>query len=203
MYKESLYSKTEQVLEEVEKNPVLKDFYLAGGTALALQLGHRKSIDLDFFSDHFPKIDLIKQSFSTYNPQIIHEAHGTIDMVVEDIKVSFLEYKYPLLEPLIQFETIKLCSVRDIACMKISAISSRGSKKDFIDMFYILKTMSFQEVMDSFHKKYENVTYQETHIMKSLVYFEDAEQDPDPDYLVPTDWQEIKKVMMGEVKHFI
>jgi hypothetical protein len=203
MYKESLYAKTEQILERVETNPIFKDFYLAGGTALALQLGHRKSIDLDWFSPEFPKNDLIKQSLADFVPLVIHETHGTVDMVINDVKLSFLEYKYPLLKELVSFEDIKMASVIDIACMKISAISSRGSKKDFVDLYAIMKEIPLEGVLNAFDEKYIGVQYQKLHILKSLVYFVDAEEDPDPDYLEEIDWAKVKKTITAEVKKII
>ena len=203
MYKEALYAKTEQVLEKVETDTIFKDFYLAGGTALALQLGHRKSIDLDWFSEHFPKNDIIKQSFTQYQPKVIHESHGTVDLVIDDVKLSFLEYKYPLLEPLVPFEDIKMASVMDIACMKISAISSRGSKKDFVDLYHIMKEHTLTEILESFYKKFKDVDYQKLHLLKSLVYFEDAEVDPEPDYLTKTDWDDVKRNIVAAVQKVI
>ena len=100
MYPQTLYPKTRQVLEKIKSLPSMTDFYLAGGTALALQLGHRKSIDLDFFSSNFPKRDLILQEIQILDPRITYEAPGTIDLLIDDVKVSFLEYNYPLLEDL-------------------------------------------------------------------------------------------------------
>lgn len=203
MYKETLYSKTEQVLEHIENNPIFKDFYLAGGTALALQLGHRKSIDLDWFTGEFPKHEQIKQAFAENAPIIIHESHGTIDMVIKDVKISFLEYKYPLLKPLVEFESIKMASILDIACMKISAVSSRGSKKDFVDLYFVMQTTPLSEIIEAFNQKFSQVSYQENHLLKSLVYFEDAEEDPDPDFLVDISWNEIKKAIENEVRREI
>lgn len=203
MYKETLYAKTEQVLENIEENSILRKFYLAGGTALALQLGHRKSIDLDWFAEDYPKHEQIKQAFPNYAPIIMHESHGTIDMVINDVKISFLEYKYPLLEPLIKFEGIEMASIIDIACMKISAISSRGSKKDFVDLYCVMQTTPLSQILEYFHQKFEKVSYQENHILKSLVYFEDAEEDPEPEYLADIAWKGVKKGIENEVRKLI
>lgn len=200
MHKETLYAKTEQVLERIEKNSIFDNFYLAGGTALALQLGHRKSIDLDWFTKEFPKHEQIKQTFSELGPIVIHESPGTIDLVIQDVKISFLEYKYPLLESLVEFEKIKMASVIDIACMKISAISSRGSKKDFVDLFEVMKKYPLSNILQAFHDKFVDVSYQDTHILKSLVFFDDANEDPDPDFLNDTSWDEVKRGIETEVK---
>lgn len=181
----------------------MKGFYLAGGTALALQLGHRRSIDLDFFSDVFPKRDLLIQGMEQYEPQITNEAPGTIDMLVSDVKVSFLEYNYPLLENLVDFDGIKLASIIDISCMKLSAISSRGSKKDFIDLYVILKKYTLEELFEKFEKKFVGVSYQKLIILKSLIYFDDADKEPDPDFTDELTWDEVKKNIESKVKEYL
>lgn len=203
MYKEALYTKTEQVLRKIENNQILETFYLAGGTALAMQLGHRKSIDLDFFSSEFPKNELIKQALKDYNPKIIHEERGTLDFIIDDVKVSFLEYKYPLIQDFVYFEGLKMAQVLDLACMKVTAVSSRGSKKDFVDLYFVLREYTFEEIFDYFAKKYQGVNYQKIHMLKSLAFFDDAEQDPEPDYLVPADWGEIKKDLETKILDFV
>lgn len=203
MYPQTLYPKTKQVLDLLKPNKFLKDFYLAGGTALSLQLGHRKSIDLDFFSDSFPEMDLLKQELSNYNPIVIQEAQGTLDVMIDDVKVSFLEYKYDLLEDFSDFEGVKMAGVVDIACMKLSAISSRGSKKDFVDLYKILQKQSISSVLDSFDDKFKSVKHQRSHLLKSLVYFDDAEGDPDPDYIDPIEWGVVKKSISRDVKGYM
>lgn len=200
MFEESLYPKTKQVLAKISENPVLKYFYMAGGTALALQLGHRKSIDLDFFSESYPENDIIISNLKEMAPTVVQEVAGTIDFIIDDIKVSFLEYTYPLLEPLVDYEGIKLASILDIACMKVSAISSRGSKKDFIDLYKVFEKYPLSEVLTSFEEKFQGVTYQTLHILKSLVYFDDAQKDPDPDYLAEIKWGDVKRAISREVE---
>ena len=203
MYPQTLYPKTRQVLEKIKVLPILKDFYLAGGTALALQLGHRKSVDLDYFSSNFPKRDLIFQEIRGLNPQITQEAPGTIDVLIDEVKVSFLEYQYPLIEELVEFEKVKLASVIDIACMKLSATSSRGSKKDFIDLYVILQKYSLEELFKEFEKKFMGVSYQKLILLKSLTYFADSEVEPDPDYTLPLSWDEIKVTLEKKVKDYL
>ncbi len=195
MHPQTLYPKTKQVLIDIAKLQLPGKFYLAGGTALALQLGHRKSIDLDLFSAEFPKRDILLQNLRSLNPTISAEAEGTLDTLIDEVKVSFLEYTYPLLEDLTEFEGLNIASVKDIACMKLTAISSRGSKKDFIDFYNILQTTDLATLFTSFEKKFEGVSYQKLHILKSLTYFEDAEKDPDPDYIEKFDWEEVKRFL--------
>jgi len=156
-------------------------------------LGHRKSIDLDFFSSSFPKFEILVAKLKTLNPKVINQDKGTLDLYIDGVKVSFLEYKYPLVGDFLEFDQVKVASLEDIACMKLSAISSRGSKKDFIDLYFILQKFSLGELLDLFEKKFKGVNYQMSHILKSLVYFEEAEKQPDPVFLTYFDWQKAKK----------
>jgi len=199
IYEDTLYPKTKGVLETIQHQPLLQDFYLAGGTALALQIGHRKSIDLDFFISELPSTDQIITALSSNNPTITQQTQSGIDMYIQEVKVSFLQYSYPLLAPLVSYQQIKLASIEDIACMKVSAIASRGMKKDFVDIFFILKIMSLEDLLHNFQKKYQGIQYQTLHLLKSLVYFNDAEGDPDPDYLTPVDWEEVKSTLQSAV----
>ncbi len=193
MHEETLYLKTKTTLERICSETILSDFYLAGGTALALQLGHRKSIDLDFFSQSYPTHEQLLQTLRKYQPTIIQQAKGTLDVFVDEVKVSFFEYKYPLLKDTVTYKQLKLASVLDIACMKIAAISQRGTKKDFVDLYVLLQKYTLEEILKSFEKKYTGTDYQKLHILKSLVYFDDAESDPEPDYISPIEWREVKR----------
>jgi len=195
MFEKAIDSKTRQVLRKIRETQVLENFYLAGGTALSLILGHRKSIDLDFFSSSFPKFEILVAKLKTLNPKVINQDKGTLDLYIDDVKVSFLEYKYPLIGDFLEFDQVKVASLEDIACMKLSAISSRGSKKDFIDLYFILQKFSLGELLDLFEKKFKGVNYQMSHILKSLVYFEEAEKQPDPEFLVDVDWNEVRKAL--------
>ena len=203
MYPGALYPKTKQVLEKLKKTGVLDNFYLAGGTSLALQIGHRKSIDLDFFTAKFPKREIILQKIKELKPKIIQEADGTVDLTIDEVKVSFFEYKYPLIGKLVEYEGVSLASITDITCMKLSAISSRGSKKDFIDLYAVLNENTFVNIWKAFEKKFEGVEYQKLHVLKSIIYFEDAESDPDPDYIEKISWSKVKQKLEKEVEKYL
>jgi len=203
MHPETLYPKTKQVLDLLSSEPFLKDFYLAGGTGLSLQLGHRKSIDLDFFINTFPNHQTLLKNISKHNPTIINQSNGTLDVLINDTKVSFLEYKYSLINSLIPYDHIQIASIMDIACMKITAISSRGSKKDFVDLNEILKEFTLEQTFSNFEQKYQNIKYQKAHLLKSLIFFLDAENDPEPDYLLKQDWNQIKKNIESQVQKYL
>lgn len=203
MFPETLYPKTKQVLDKIKNLPIVSSFYLAGGTALSLQLGHRKSIDLDFFTQHFPKTALLLQELQFLKPKVIQEAPGTLDLIIDGVVVTFLEYKYPMITPHQDFEGVKLASIPDIAAMKLSAVSSRGSKKDFIDLYKILQKESIVKIFNDFEKKFEGVEYQKTLILKSLLNFDIAENDPEPDYIEKIEWSKVKSSIEKDVKNYL
>jgi hypothetical protein len=203
MYPQTLYPKTKQVLDKLKKLSILKDFYLAGGTALALQIGHRRSVDLDFFTKKFPKRDLLLQELRPLNPSVSQEAPGTMDLLINNVKVSFLEYKYPLLQPLVNYRGINLANTIDIACMKLSAVSSRGSKKDFVDLYVILQKYELNKLINDFEEKYKGADYQKVHILKSLIFFDDADEEPELDYIKNIKWEAVKTSIENKVKNYL
>ena len=183
---------------------VVDPFYLAGGTGLALQIGHRISRDLDFFTEHhFEVDDLVQRLGSLGRFQLEMKEAQTIVGVLHETKLSFLGYPYPLLESPIGMRDIRIAGISDIACMKIDAISSRGTKRDFIDLFFILQTLSFEESIRLFQTKYATIGYNLMHIKKSLVYFDDADPDPMPDMLATVDWDHVKAFFLREVSKLI
>ena len=165
--------------------PLLKefknDFYLAGGTALALQLGHRDSIDFDFFSpnniDTKKLFQKIKKIFNKYKILKVQEENNTLTVYIDDnIKISFFTYKYKLISKLLNEPYFKLASINDIGAMKLSAITSRASNKDYIDIYYILKQIPLPKLLQSANKKLPELDC--NLILKSLVYFKDIEKEP-------------------------
>ncbi|MCK4386720.1 MAG: nucleotidyl transferase AbiEii/AbiGii toxin family protein [Candidatus Pacebacteria bacterium] len=158
-----------------------KDFYLAGGTALALHLGHRDSIDFDFFRQKDIKtqelFERIKEVFKEHKILKIQDEHNTLAVIIdENIKLSFFSYKYNLIEDLIDEPNLKLASVAEIACMKLSAITGRAGNKDYIDLYYILQNMPLTDLLEKAAKKFPDLD--RNLILKSLVYFDDLEMEP-------------------------
>ena len=204
MYPESINKKAALVLGKIEKSNIPADFYLAGGTALALQLGHRQSIDLDWFSRlEFSNQQLKERLSAIGGLTLVNEEPGTLNGLLDDVRVSFLRYGYKQLFPLIPFGKINLADERDIAAMKISVASSRGGRKDFIDLFFLLKKYNFEELLIFFEQKYKNIEYNKLHILKSLTYFDDAETEPMPKMLIQTDWPTVKKTLQIEADKFL
>ena len=171
---------TFDLLLQLQRDENLKEFFLVGGTALALQLGHRFSIDLDLFSNApFEVQPLIDHLSTNYAFQLNSIAPNTLLGNIKGIKVDFITHAYPLIESLIEEESIKLASILDIAAMKLNAISISGQRlKDFIDMYFILEHYSLSETLDAYQKKY---THSNAMIpLKALTYFDDLNLDLDP-----------------------
>lgn len=183
--------------------PLLKKFYLAGGTATALYLGHRISGDLDFFTqENFDESLLVQKLSEAGKFQLEKKSEQTAIGILDGTKISFLGYTYPILLPLKKvMDSINIADIIDIACMKVDTISSRGAKRDFVDLYFIIKELfSLEKILESFAKKYASINYNMMHIKKSLVYFEGAETDPMPKMLKPANWEEIKTFFQKEVK---
>jgi hypothetical protein len=198
----AINDKTKLVFEKIIKNNIASEFYLAGGTALAIHFGHRESIDLDFFSQKDFSNSLLKNELSKIGEYFLSgEDAGTLHGTLDGVKLSFLLYKYKLLYPLIDFAGMKLADERDIAAMKIDAISSRGSKKDFIDLYFLLEKYSLDELLMFFENKFKGIGYNKLHILKSLVFFEGADLEPAPIMLKKADWEEVKKRIISKSKN--
>lgn len=195
MFTKILSKKTENLLALLGNQKFIKDFYLAGGTGLALQLGHRTSLDLDFFSlKKFNPKKLIKELSDLDRFILEEESWGTVKGVLNDVKLSFFFYQHNLLKPVENFLGIKIAHSIDIALMKITAIGSRGSKKDFIDLYFISQEiLSLKKLFALLPKKFKKVKYEPYHLLLGLTYFKNADDEPMPLMLDPARWEEIKK----------
>ena len=156
-------------------------FYLAGGTALALQIGHRDSIDFDFFTDFDidteKLFDSIVEIFKDHKVVKTYTEKNTLYILVdENIKISFMKYNYPPIKSLIETEYFKMASIEDIACMKLSAVTSRQAMKDYVDLYFILKAFSLSDLLVSSDVKFSGQLDRNL-ILKSIVYFDDLDQE--------------------------
>jgi hypothetical protein len=181
---------------------ILKTAYLAGGTAAALQLGHRVSYDLDFFTrKRFDAKVLVEKLLALRSFKLEETAWGTVLGKFAGIKFSLFYYKYPLLATSQSFLGINIASLVDIAAMKVAAISERGRKRDFVDLYFLAKkAFTLEEALSFYDQKYGNLANQLSHVLKSLYYFEDAEEDEMPEMLARVSWPEIKKFFGEETK---
>ncbi|MBI5621804.1 nucleotidyl transferase AbiEii/AbiGii toxin family protein [Candidatus Falkowbacteria bacterium] len=202
-----LSPKTKKLLNKLAQQKWLSGFYLAGGTALALQYGHRQSIDLDWFCPFdLDNRQLVSQVSQTGKFTLLNEDKNTVGGILDGVKVSFLSYPYPLLKkPTKYLSMIKLAAPLDIALMKLSAIGNRNTKKDFIDLYFFLAAtkMNLVQLFGYLPKKFKKIDYSRYHFVKSLVYFAEADREPLPLMIKPVRWSAVKKFFQKEVSAFV
>ncbi len=198
MHLSSLYPDTRDVLEKLNQLDFLEGYRLVGGTALALHLNHRKSIDLDFFSVEtvYPErvLEVLEQNFEV---TINQKWKSGMLATVNGVKFDLIRHNYPWLEEAHEFENLSIASLKDIAAMKVNAVCGRGSKKDFIDIYFLLKHFAMREMINLFEEKYSN--HSKIMVYKSLLYFEDAEDDLEPEMIEPVEWLKVKSKITKEV----
>jgi hypothetical protein len=207
MHVEILRRDQEAVLNEIGSVATENGFYLAGGTALALHLGHRRSEDFDWFTEtsiEDPKVletNLRKWGLSLTAQQV---SPGTLHGVINDVHVSFLEYRYPLLKVAVEWPDFhcRLADVADICCMKLAAIAHRGARKDFLDIYSIANATrwSLPQMLDLYQEKYN--TDDVASVVYGLSYFQDAEEDEAPEMLHSISWIEVKREVANWVARF-
>ena len=195
MFREILTDPQQTVLELLNGLPEIQTFYLAGGTALALHLGHRRSRDFDFFrSKEFRPQDLLNHIRELGEIELLQEASGTLTVMLRGVPTSFFHYNYPLLRPLHDTPWgIGLAHPDDIAAMKLAALAGRGSRKDFVDLyFYCREGRRLEDVFGLFKEKYRGLTVDSYHLLRSLTFFDDAEAEVMPETLRGGTWDEMK-----------
>jgi hypothetical protein len=198
-HREVINSRVERALEALRALGALQGCYLAGGTGLALRFGHRRSHDLDFFSaEGVDPEALIRMMHALAGFAVASQAPDTLHASVENIKVSFLAYPYPTLFPFERFLGVDVADPREIACMKLSAIASRGTKRDFVDFYFAAKQYGLPQTLEWFNQKYSQVNLSGVHVLKSLTYFEVADKQPMPDMLTPLYWEDVKAFLRKE-----
>ena len=193
---------TFELIPQLQAIPALKEFYLVGGTALALQLGHRNSIDIDLFTKNdFSVEDLLSALASHFSVQSTFKANGTLLSFVENVKVDFIRHPYPLILPPITEEGITFLSKEDIVAMKLNAISNSGKRlKDFIDVYFLLEHFSLSEMIGFYTTKYPN--FNPLIAIRAINYFEDIDPSIDPPKLkIKLPLAEIKKRINDSVLH--
>jgi predicted nucleotidyltransferase component of viral defense system len=204
MFTKTLLPDTFRAIQLVSDVPEIKKAYLAGGTSLALQLGHRISVDLDFFTEQeFSEKELSVKLANL--PGFVQDgtAWGTVWGKIGQTKFSMFYCKYSLLEQTVPFEGIQLASLADIAAMKIHAIEDRGTRRDFVDIYFLSKKYSLEEMLTFYQRKYVVLEDHLYSILRSLDYFEDAEQEQQmPQMLVPVNWEEIMQYFRKETQGF-
>lgn len=179
-------------------------FYLAGGTALALRLGHRRSVDLDWFTPAElpdPLQFAAEIRGSGVDIETGHIARGTLYGTVSKVRLSCIEFRYPLLDPVDHWSDYgcDLASLRDIGAMKISAVAQRGAKKDFIDLYALgIAGLSLDDLLSAYRVRF--AVDDIAHILYALGYFDQADTEKTPPMLIRASWREIKGALRDQVR---
>ena len=193
---------TLELLKAIFAQPEIQEMRLVGGTSLALQYGHRQSVDLDFFGrlpeDKDVLIDVVRRVGEV---TVLNRSKIILQMVVNQVKVDFVDYsRYPWIDEPINGDGFVLASDKDIAAMKINAIIGRGTRKDFIDLYALLQHYSLTEIMGFYQKKYPE--FSEYRALLSMTYFDDAEMQDMPLMFIDTPWDKMKKTIIKAVEDY-
>ena len=187
-----------EVLMGLQEKTAAAGFALAGGTSLALRLGHRLSVDLDFFTTTDFTPPELAARLGVGPDSITGMAEGTLQIVVNHVKVEFLKHAYPKLAGDDHMEGVALYSLEDVAAMKLNAIANRGSKKDFYDIAALLQRFSLETVVGFYQAKYRPASLMM--VIRSLAWFDDADAEPNPVSLRNDCWPAIKKTISGAIR---
>lgn len=180
----------------------LQGWTLAGGTGLALQFGHRYSEDLDLFRpESFDAGRLFSELAAIGEIAVQSRTEDTLHAVLDGLRVSFLTARPSLLFPGTEYRGLSVADPRDIAVMKVVAIGGRGSRKDFVDLYFYLNSgTSLSGILTLLERRFTGLDYNEYHLLKSLAYFDDAESEPMPHMIRNVEWSEIRSALEAEVR---
>jgi hypothetical protein len=202
MFIEALPAGTRRDLALLAEAGLVQPFYLAGGTAVALYLGHRVSVDLDFFGPNpFDSSQLAANLADLGQFSLDRLANDTLLGELQGVKISFFRYRYPLIGEPTTALGARIASLQDLAAMKLDAISRRGTRRDFVDLYFIARSgLPMADALQYYRQKFAGLNVNVIHVIKSLVYFADAEKDPMPVMLVKWSWDEVKRFFQREAK---
>jgi predicted nucleotidyltransferase component of viral defense system len=198
LHYETVFPDTLGLLKTLMNVPELEGFNLAGGTSLALQIGHRLSYDLDMFGNRpFEYQEIMDLLAPIATVKTMSQSRHILILDVAEIKVDFVNYRYPLINPPLLIDGLRLLSTADISAMKLAAIAGRGRKRDFTDLYFLLQEFSLREILDFYNQKYADGS--EMMIVRSLTYFDDAETDEDLMLFKKVKWEKVKSTILKEV----
>jgi len=197
-----------RALDQLSAQPRMAGFYLAGGAALGVHLGHRRSVDLDFFSkaadaDLEGMKAVLAPCFERV--EVVAQSDVSLRLLCDGLPIDFVRYPYPPLEPLAQTHGVGLAGLRDLAAMKLAAISRRGLRRDFWDLHAIVGAgLSLRECADAYVRRFGVREADLYHVLRALTYFDDAEKDPVlPRGLDDAGWARIKGFFLAEAPRLL
>jgi hypothetical protein len=199
LFFETINATTLELLKKLQSNKVFKDLLLVGGTSLALQIGHRISIDIDLFGKVEMNTIELNKILSSYGEIVkIQQTNNIHIFTLNGVKTDIVNYSYPWIREHVSSGGLRLASKEDIAAMKLSAITGRGTKKDFVDLYFLLRYFTLSDMMSFYQEKYADGSI--FMVLRSLSYFDDAEEDPMPRMLIKAGWEKIKTKITEEIK---
>ena len=194
-----------ELLVQLQRRDYLDGFYLVGGTALALEMGHRKSIDIDLFSNfNFDAGQILEHLNFDFDFRLFFSSSNTLKGRIGQVEVDLIAHRYPLIREPFSVEGITKLSLEDIAAMKLNAIAVSGQRsKDFIDIYYLLERFSIKEMIGFYMKKYSQ--FNEVNVLKSIIWFEDVDLADWPVLLESPSlkWAEVKKRILRATKDYL
>ncbi len=191
---------TKKLLQKIQPNFFPENTYLAGGTAIALQLGHRRSNDLDFFtSTEFNEIQWEQKLQKSIGLQTVNRDWQTIIGVAQDVKFSLFYYNKPLIQKTEEFYSVPIASILDMGAIKLDVVTSRGAKRDFVDLYFIAREYGLEKMTEWYGEKFKNLNERKLMIKKALIYFEEAKDNEMPDMIIPCRWEDVKEYFLQEV----
>lgn len=192
------------LLAAIGQQSFASHFYLAGGTALSLQIGHRRSADFDFFAEtdevKEKRADEIIHLLDPFSIQVIERTPGNFVLLVNNIRIGFFSYGYPLIHPPVHLENVALASIADIGLMKCDALVTRGSRKDFYDIFHIAESIPLAELLQLGSKKYPQFRDFPLMVLESMTLFDNADRDFQPLLFKSVPWEEVKSFFTQQAK---
>ncbi len=199
LYYKTVEPATLGILKKIRSSEIFSDLRLVGGTALALQIGHRKSIDLDFFGIiEYENSEITIELEQLGNVNVIKNSKSINTYIIDNVKVDIVNYPYRWLEEANTEDNLLLARLKDIAAMKLAAITGRGTKKDFIDVYFLLQHFTLNEMLSFYEQKFPaGSTFL---VLKSLMYFVDAYESELPEMLKPVNWDKVKAFIENAVE---
>lgn len=191
-----------ELLDFLMHQEIFKNYYLVGGTSLALQRGHRESVDIDLFGNNeINEIEFTATLSKFGTPITLKKSKNIIVYSVSGIKLDFVNYHYQWLKPAKLIEHIRFASFEDIGAMKLNAIAGRGSKKDFIDLYLLLQEFTLKDLFSFYKLKYTDGS--EFLVLKSLTYFDDADLENSPKMYLSETWDTIKQFITDKTLAYL
>jgi len=204
LHTQAVDTTTLELIKNLQQKDYLHGFHLVGGTALALKIGHRKSVDIDLFSNFsFDASQILEKLSFDYSFNLYFSAANTIKGSINNVQIDIIAHRYPLVKEPEIVDNISLLSAQDIIAMKLNAISTSGQRvKDFIDLYYLLQTYSLTDMLTFYNIKYKQ--YNELNILKSITYFNDVDLSDWPVIIANPNlkWPDVKKRIVKVTKEY-